>query len=411
LEHFPVKIRFRILIAAVVIGSLSMMLGACSRFSSVTDNTVAAVSAAPVSGAPITSGTTDQDRITSAVKSVEPSVVALQVVVHGTAVVPVDPLAQVLTGAPPYTRKRVVERASGSGFIFSRDGLIVTNAHVVPHGTTSIIVIMANNDRVKGRLFSSNPGIDLALVKVDNYAKLPRPVVFADSTKLKAGEWAIAIGEPLALQQSVTVGVVSGFNRDEPIQGDDQQVHLFRGLLQTSAPINPGNSGGPLIDYDGHLIGVNQSTADPSSAQGIGFAIPSNTVLQTAQALAKSPGKTVNTGATGTGKGFLGVSVVAIDQNVRAQLGDYTDPGGVAIAAVPDGTPAAAAGLEPGDVIEAVNGKVVNSPDQFAATISSLKPGTKVTLRVWHRGIKGNVQVTLAEEPAALYLQQQQQQP
>jgi serine protease Do len=405
LEYLHVKVRFRTPIAAVV-AALSMMLGACTNVSSVGDNTPAAVSAAP-----ITSGTTDQDRITNAVKSVEPSVVALQVVVNGTAIVPVDPLAQALTGAPPYLRKRVVERASGSGFIYSREGLIVTNAHVVPHGTTSITVIMANNDRVKGRLYSSNPGIDLALVKVDNYAKLPPSVAFADSTKLKAGEWAIAIGEPLALQQSVTVGVVSGFNRDEPIQGDDQQVHLFRGLLQTSAPINPGNSGGPLIDYSGHVIGVNQSTADPSSAQGIGFAIPSNTVLQTAQALAKNPGKTVNTGATGTGRGFLGVSVVAIDESVRLQLGGYADPGGVAIAAVPDGTPAAAAGLEPGDVIEAVDGKPVNSPDQFAATVSSMKPGAKVTLRVWRHGIKRNVQVTLAEEPAALYLQQQQQQP
>jgi S1-C subfamily serine protease len=406
LEHSDVKTRSRILIAAAVIGSLSMMLDACSHFTSVGGNTPSVVSAAP-----ITSGTTDQDRIVNAVKSVEPSVVALQVTVNGTVVVPTDPLAQVFSGAPPYVRKRVVERASGSGFVYSRDGLIVTNAHVVPHGTTKITVIMANNDRVKGRLYSSNPGIDLALVKVDGYAKLPPPVTFADSSKLKAGEWAIAIGEPLALQQSVTVGVVSGFNRDEPIMGDDQQVHLFRGLLQTSAPINPGNSGGPLIDYYGHIIGVNQSTADPSSAQGIGFAIPSNTVMQTVEVLAKSPGKTVNTGSTGTGKGFLGVSVVAIDSNVRAQLGGYPDQGGVAIAAVPDGTPAAKAGLESGDVIEAVNGKPVNSPQQFVAMISAMKPGETVTLRVWQRGIKRNVQVKLGEQPAELYLQQQQQQP
>ena len=222
--------------------------------------------------------------------------VALQVTVNGTQVVPADPFSQFFgngNGAP-YQRRNVVERASGSGFVYSRDGLIVTNAHVVPKGTTKITVIFANGDRVPGHLFSSNPGIDLALVKVDGYAKLPPPVEFADSSKLQAGQWAIAIGEPLALQRSVSVGVVSGFNRDEPIQGDDQQLHLFKGLLQTSAPINPGNSGGPLVDYDGRVIGVNQSTANPAAAQGIGFAIPSSTVTQTAVALAKNPGKTIN---------------------------------------------------------------------------------------------------------------------
>jgi serine protease Do len=394
-----------IALIGAIIGSFSMMLYAHTHFTGVAGpgNTPPSVSAASITG-----GTSDQERIVNAVKRVEPSVVALQVTVNGTVFVPTDPMSQMFGGAPPVVKRRVVERASGSGFVYSRDGLIVTNAHVVPRGTTNIVVIFSNNERVKGRLYSSNPGIDLALVKVDGYAKLPPPVEFTDSGKLQAGEWAIAIGEPLALQQSVTVGVVSGFNRDEPIVGDDQQVHLFRGLLQTSAPINPGNSGGPLIDYNGRLIGVNQSTADPSTAQGIGFAIPSNTVAQTAQALVKSPGKTINAGSTGTGKAFLGVSVVAIDNSIRTQLGGYKDPGGVAIAAVPDGTPAAAAGLEPGDVIQAINGKPVNSPDQFVSTIASMKPGEKVTLRVWQRGIKRNVQVTLGEQPAELYLQQQQ---
>ena len=392
-----------------IIGSFSMMLYASTHFAGVAGpgNTPPVVNAAPIT----TGGTTDQDRIVNAVKRVEPSVVALQVVVNGVVLVPADPLQQLFGGGGPLLQKRFQERASGSGFVYSRDGLIITNAHVVPKGTSSITVVFANNDRVKAHVYASNPGIDLALVKVDNYAKLPPPVEFADSSKLQAGQWAIAIGEPLALQKSVTVGVVSGFNRDEPIQGDDQQLHLFKGLLQTSAPINPGNSGGPLIDYDGRVIGVNQSTASPQSgAQGIGFAIPSQTVVSTAQVLAKNPGRTINGNTTGTGKAFLGVSVVGIDNNVRTQLGGYHDQGGVAITSVPDGTPAANAGLEPGDVIQTINGKPINTPTEFVSTISSMKPGDKVTLRIWAQGVKKNIQVALGEQPAEVYLQQQQQQ-
>ena len=285
-----------------IIGSFSMMLYASTHFAGVAGpgNTPPAVNAAPLL-AP--SGTTDQDRIINAVKRVEPSVVALQVVVNGTQLVPTDPMSQFFGGGGTVQRQRVVERASGSGFVYSRDGLIVTNAHVVPRGTSKITVVFANGDRIAGHLFSANPTADVALVKVDGYPKLPPPIEFADSTKVQAGQWAIAIGEPFALQRSVSVGVVSGFNRDEPIQGEDQQLHLFRGMLQTSAPINPGNSGGPLVDYDGRVIGMNQSTA---AAQGIGFAIPAQTVVQNAQVLAKSQGKTIDAAGTGTGKAFLG---------------------------------------------------------------------------------------------------------
>ncbi|HEY4439476.1 MAG TPA: trypsin-like peptidase domain-containing protein [Candidatus Elarobacter sp.] len=391
-----------------IIGSFSMMLFASTHFQGIAGpgNTPPAVNAAPL---PV-GGTTDQDRIVNAVRRVQPSVVALEVVVNGTQLVPTDPFSQMFGGGGPVVRQRVRERASGSGFVYSRDGLILTNAHVVPKGVSSITVVFNNGDKVQGHLYASNPAVDLALVKVDNYAKLPPPVEFAEASKVSAGQWAIAIGEPLELQHSVAVGVVSGFNRDEPIQGEDQQVRLFKGLLQTSAPINPGNSGGPLIDYDGRVIGVNQSTAAPSSAQGIGFAIPSSTVITTAATLAKNPGKTLDANGTGTGKAFLGVAVIAITDNVRTQLGGYRDQGGVAVSNVVSGTPADQAGLEPGDVIQTVDGKAVNTQQDFVNTISALKPGTKVTLRVWSQGVKKNVSATLAEQPVQQYLQNQQNQ-
>jgi len=390
-----------------IIGSFSMMLYASTHFAGVAGpgNTPPAVQAAPIAG-----GTTDQDRIVNAVRRVEPSVVALQVLVNGTQLVPSDPFSQMFGGAAPYQRQRVVERASGSGFVYSRDGLIVTNAHVVPRGVSRITVVFSNGDRIPGRLFSSNPGADLALVKVDNYAKLPPPVQFADSSKLEAGQWAIAIGEPLSLQKSVSVGVVSGFNRDEPIGGDGGQARLFKGLLQTSAPINPGNSGGPLVDYDGRVIGVNQSTANPAAAQGIGFAIPSNTVTQTAVALAKAPGQTVNASGTGTGVGYLGVVLGPIDNNVRTQI-NYRDQGGVVVGQVQTGQAADQAGLEPGDVIQAINGKPVNQITDVTNTVKATKPGSSVTLRIWSQGVKKNVNVKVGEQPADVYLNQQQPNP
>jgi S1-C subfamily serine protease len=393
-----------------IIGSFSMMLYASTHFAGVAGpgDTPPAVSAASL---PATSGITDQDRIVNAVRRVQPSVVALEVVVNGTRIVPADPIQQFFGGnGGPVIRQRVRERASGSGFVYSRDGLILTNAHVVPKGTSQITVVFNNGDKVKGHVYASNPAVDLALVKVDGYAKLPPPVDFADGSKVAAGQWAIAIGEPLELQHSVAVGVVSGFNRDEPIEGDDQQARLFKGLLQTSAPINPGNSGGPLIDYEGRVIGVNQSTANPSAAQGIGFAIPSPVVISTAAQLVKNPGKTIDENGTGTGKAFLGVAAVDITNNVRTQLNNYKDAGGVAIGNVVSGAPADKAGLEPGDVIQTIDGKPVDSAQAFVTTISSMKPGATVTLRVWSQGIKKNVTVTLAEQPVQQYINSQQQQ-
>ncbi len=125
--------------------------------------------------------------------------------------------------------------------------------------------------------------------------------------------------------------------------------------------------------------------------------------------LAKNPGKTLQANSTGTGKGYLGVGVVDITNQIRTQLGGYHDQGGVAVGQVPDG-PAASAGIEPGNVIQAINGKPINSQKDLTTTIAGLKPGTQVTLRVWAQGVRKNVAVTLGEQPAELYLQQQDQQ-
>ena len=279
-------------------------------------------------------------------------------------------------GGSPYQRQRVIERASGSGFVYSRDGLIVTNAHVVPAGVSKITVVFSNGDRVAGRLFSSNPGADLALVKVDSYAKLPPPVEFADSTRLQAGQWAIAIGEPLSLQKSVSVGVVSGFNRDEPIGGDRNGVpRLFKGLLQTSAPINPGNSGGPLVDYDGRVIGVNQSTANPR--RGARASASRSRLTRSARPPWRSPSRRARRSTQRARAPASGTSAFSSDRSTTtsARRSTIRTRAAWSIGQVQSGQAADQAGLEPGDVIQAINGKPVTQIADVTNTVKATKPG------------------------------------
>jgi S1-C subfamily serine protease len=338
----------------------------------------------------------------SAVKRVAPSVVALNVTVNGQQVVPVDPFMQFFGQGGPERVQRYRARASGSGFVYSRTangGMIVTNAHVVrpPNGSSvsSIQVVFQNGDRVPGHVFASNIGADLALVKVDNYTKVPPPVEIADSSKLESGQWAIAIGEPFELKQSVSLGVVSGFNRDETIGSEIGGGEIsFKGLLQTSAPINPGNSGGPLIDIEGRLIGVNQSTANPQAgAQGIGFAIPANTVREQVAALENNPGV-----HQGTNSGFIGAALETVTPDVGVQLNYHGK--GVAVAQVVQGGPADQAGMQPGDVIQKVNGQDVTTNDEVVKAIRATKPGSTLNMEVWSAGIKKLITIRVQERPA-----------
>jgi serine protease Do len=389
-------------LVGAIIGSFAMMLYASTHFAGVAgpDNTPPQLSAAA-----LTTGS-DQERIVGAVKRVAPSVVALNVTVNGQQMVPSDPVAQMFGMQSPGRLQRYHARASGSGFVYSRDGLIITNAHVVhpPNGAsvTRIEVVFQNNERVPGHVVAANLAADLALVKVDGYAKLPPPIEIADSNKLQAGQWAIAIGEPFELKQSVALGVVSGFNRDETI-GTETGAQEFKGLLQISTPINPGNSGGPLIDIDGRLIGVNQSTANPQAgAQGIGFAIPSNTVREQVALLEKNPGT-----HQGTNVGYIGASLATITPDLRVQL-NYPQGSGVAIMQVVSGTPADAAALQPGDVIQRVNGKDVTKSEDAIAAIKAVRPGATVALQVWSSGVRKLVNVKVTERPADVPVPQQQ---
>lgn len=385
-------------LAGAVVGSISMLVYVNTHFAPAIQPfpTALASTSAPVSAAASDEAASDQTRIVNAVKRVMPSVVALQVTVNGRQYVPADPFSRLFGGPSTGQTVPFQARASASGFVYSKDGLIVTNAHVVQFGrgaNLKIEVLFQNGDRVPARLYSANPAVDLALIKVDNYAKLPAPVELGTSSSVAAGQWAIAIGEPFELQESVSVGVVSGFNRTETVGSEPGIARTFKGLLQTSAPINPGNSGGPLIDYHGRLIGVNQSTASPQAgAQGIGFAIPVDTVKQQLALLERSPGQTVEPSIP-----YIGVSLLAVDDNVRARL-NYNG-NGVAIEGVYQGGPADQAGVQPGDVIRKIDGQDVTSVEQVQDHVRAAKPGQALRLELWHSGLTKTISVKVGTAP------------
>jgi S1-C subfamily serine protease len=317
--------------------------------------------------------------------------VAIQLNVNQTVML--DPIAQMMYGRQNVTRRG---QASGSGFVFDSKGDIVTNAHVVtpPGGgqVSKLTVVFANGDKVPAHVVGLSLGADVAIIRVDNYKKLPPALDLADSDRLQAGQWAIAIGEPYELQNSVTVGVVSAFDREEQAQSENG-TYDFKGLLQTSAPINPGNSGGPLLDMDGRVIGINQLVN--SQAQGIGFAIPSNTVKKLAEQLIANPGV-----HQGTNQAFVGVIMGQINAGFRNQTG-YNASSGVGIGGVLGGSPADQAGIQGGDVILSADGKTFNDVAALQKYIESKRPGDTIRFQIWSQGVKRMVDVKLTERPAA----------
>ena len=261
------------------------------------------------------------------------------------------------------------QRGVGSGFIFTADGFVMTNAHVV-EGADEVFVTLTDKREFKARIIGSDRRSDVALVKIEASA-LPT-VRIGDVGKLRVGEWVVAIGSPFGLENTVTAGIVSALDRTITSPNN----HPIGGAIQTDAAINSGNSGGPLLNLSGQVIGVNSQIESSSGGNiGIGFAVPSNTVKKVVAQLI-ADGKATHP--------YLGV-----------KLGDSSDPAGAKVGEVASGAPADKAGLQNGDVITAVDGTAVTSSDQLIAVLAADSPGDQVQLTVSRGGSTQTVTVTL----------------
>jgi len=265
------------------------------------------------------------------------------------------------------------QQAQGSGFVYDSNGRIITNQHVVD-GATSISVRFWNGKTYKAELVGSDPSTDLAVIKVDAPASVLTPLTLADSDAVGVGDNVVAIGSPFGLENTVTSGIVSALHR----QMTSPNNFSIDDSIQTDAAINHGNSGGPLLNAEGLVIGVNaQIESDSGGNDGVGFAIPSNTV------------KTIVSELISTGKAehaYLGVSVETVNASVR-------------ITEVRAGTPAADAGLQSGDRIVSVDGKRIVSGDGLTSAISAKKPGDTVSITYSRGGQSHTVKIELASRP------------
>ena len=289
-------------------------------------------------------------------------------------------------------------QAIGSGNILTAGGYIVTNDHVV-QGFNSFTVQLSDGKTYTAALIGEAPQDDLAVIKIN--ATGLKPIAFADSSKLQVGEFAIAIGNPLDLGESVTFGVVSKLNQVASEQPNGPAGTLT-GLIQTSAPINPGNSGGALVNLQGQLIGIPTLAAvNPESrgtATSIGFAISSNRVQFVSQQLIEN-GK-----VTSTGQGFIGIEAQDVTPQIAIANGLSVQSGVLVQGFVNDAegvSPGQQAGLRQGDVITAVNGKAVSDNNDLASILQDQGPGKQVKLSIARGTSTLTITVTLGERPAS----------
>ena len=344
---------------------------------------------------------TTEDRVAIAVPQNYVSDVVNRV---GDSVVRIDASRTVATNAPamfndPFFRQffgsqmpnipeERVQQGMGSGFVVSSDGLILTNAHVV-EGSDKVKVTLKNGTTYEGEVMGTDSLTDVAVIKIEADAELPA-VTLADSDALQPGEWAIAIGNPLGLDNTVTTGIVSGTGRTSAQVGvADKRVNF----IQTDAAINPGNSGGPLLNAKGEVIGIN--TAIIQNAQGLGFAIPVNSARDIAEELI-AKGKVDHP--------FLGIQMAGITPELKDELARQknlnvnADEGILILDVVPD-SPAERAGLKSGDVIQEIEGKNITQADEVQQAVAKTEAGDKLALGLLRNEKQLDLDVTVGILP------------
>ncbi len=280
---------------------------------------------------------------------------------------------------PSPQEEQQVPRGVGSGFIISADGFVLTNAHVV-EGADEVFVTLTDKREFKAKIIGSDRRTDVALVKIEGN-NLPR-LTMGDSSKLRVGEWVIAIGSPFGLENTVTAGIISANSRDT---GD------YLPLIQTDVAVNPGNSGGPLINMRGEVVGINSQIYSRSGGyMGISFAVPIDEAMRVSQQL-KTLGRVV--------RGRIGVQIGEVTKEVAESLGLPRSQGAL-VARVEPGSPAEKAGVEAGDIITHFNNAIIEKSGDLPRLVGNTKPGTSSSLTVLRKGTKRDLAVTVAEMEA-----------
>jgi len=279
-----------------------------------------------------------------------------------------------------FKRRGSYAQGSGSGVIIREDGIIVTNNHVVGEDTREADVRLSDKTRFIARVIGRDKETDIAVLKIDTDRTFPA-AQFGDSTILKVGQWVLAVGNPMGLDRTVTLGVISGIGRER------LNLSKYENFIQTDAAINPGNSGGPLFNLRGEVIGIN--TAIIHMAQGIGFSIPADMVSRVVEQLV-TQGRVV--------RGWLGVGIQSLTKELAKQFG-IKEGQGVLINEVYEDDPAYAAGIKPGDIILTVDDQPVDSPNQLSRLVARVGPGQEANIRLLRDGKEFIYHVPMAERP------------
>jgi Do/DeqQ family serine protease len=294
-----------------------------------------------------------------------------------------NPILRQFFGDTPDDDHTTKEVGLGSGVIVSPDGFILTNNHVV-EGADELTVVLSDDREFPAKVVGADPKTDVAVVKVETTGL--QAITFADSDKLRVGDVVFAVGNPLDVGETVTMGIVSAKSRNVHILDD---VAGYEDFIQTDAAINLGNSGGALVDAKGRLVGINSAIVSPSRGNiGIGFAVPVNLAAGVMKSL-------IETGTVT--RGFLGVGSEPLTPEVAEQVHLPSDTKGVIITEVTPEGPAEKAGVQRGDVILRVNGKEIESRDELRLTIAEMPPGSKVSIDLSRDGKPVGVNVVLTQ--------------